>query len=57
MICNMYLVFVLHVVIEAEDVGPAGGHPLVVVHHVLQRLPVLTKIRISRLDFFDLKLN
>ena len=56
MIC-MYLVFVLHVVIEAEDVGPAGGHPLVVVHHVLQRLPVLTKIRISRLDFFDLKLN
>ena len=40
---NDHLVFVLHVVIEAEDVGPAGDHPLVVVHHVLHRLPVLDK--------------
>ena len=49
----VHLVFVLRVVIETEDVGPAGDHPLVVVHHVLQRLPVLNKkeIRYCRCGF------
>ena len=41
--CSVFchLVFVLHVVIESENVGPAGDQPLVVMHHVVQRLPVL----------------
>ena len=43
----VHLVFVLHALMEAEDVGPAGDHPLVVMHHVLHWLPVLENIKIS----------
>ena len=41
------LVFVLHAVIEAQDVAPAGHQPFVVVHHVLKRLPVLKNVASS----------